>query len=193
MAKHTVHTASLCQGKACNEKAKSFIASHSASPITDMNNTYKTMSLDARSNERLHILRNRFDKQLSEYALAQKEYSNAVLNNATKPTRDQLKKHVAELNAELLITAQEIDSNMEVLVKFDHQINKATSQERAIFKKKLAELAKAKKTKTHMLPSFEGEYKDIELKATSMRYKYTLWLLATLIIGFITIQHVRNP
>lgn len=198
MATHTVHTASLCQGKACDESAKTFIASHSgvlASTIDGGSlptNQYGATPVQVRAGKRLQVLRGRFDKELGEYALAQTVYTDAVLNNASKSIRDEFKKQIVYFNSQLLETAEEINANMEALASLDKRMEAATSQQRQLFKKKIAELTKAKHAESQKPRSFEGEYDDSVLRARSMRYKYTLWLVATLIIAFITIQHVRN-
>jgi hypothetical protein len=198
MATHTVHTASLCQGKACNESARAFIASRSGvlAPVIDTGelptNRYGVTPVHIRANKRLQVLRGRFDKQLAEYSLAQTVYTDAVLNNASKTVRDEFKKQIVYFNSQLLETAEEISANMETLAGLDERMDAATSQQRQLFGKRIAELTKAKHANSQQPRSLEGEYRDSALRAKSIRYKYTLWLVATLIIVFITVQHVRN-
>ena len=198
MATHTVHTASLCQGKACDESAKAFIASHSGVLASTVDsgalptNKYGVTPVHVRANQRLQVLRDRFNKQLAEYALAQTVYTDAVLNNASKAIRDKFKKQIVDFNSQLLETAEEINASMEVVAGLDKKMNAATLQQRQLFHKKVAELSKAKHAESQPPRSFESEHQDSALKAKSMRYKYTLWLVATLIIAFVTIQHVRN-
>ena len=198
MATHSVHTASLCQGKACDESARAFIASHSGvlAPTVDSGdlptNQYGVTPVHVRADQRLQVLRNRFNKQLAEYSLAQTIYADAVLNNASKAMRDKFKKQVVDFNSQLLETAEEINASMEAIGDLDKRMNAATLEQRQLFSKKVAELSKAKRAESRRPRSFEGEYRDSLLRVKSMRYKYTLWLVATLIIVFITIQHVRN-
>jgi hypothetical protein len=198
MATHTVHTTSLCQGKACGDSARALIASRSSllAPIIDSGelpvDRYGVTPIHVRAEKRLEVLRARFDKQLAEYSFAQMAYTDAVLNNASKSVRDEFKKQITYFNSQLLETAEEIHANMETLAGLDKRMDAATSQQRQLFKRKIAELTKAKHAKPPQPQSFEGEYEDSVLRVESVRYKYILWLVATLIIVFITIQHVRN-
>ena len=180
MDSHTVHTNSLCQGKACEEVAKASVTD----PKEPSTNQYGVTPISVRANERLKVLRNRFDKGLGEYSVAQTSYTEAVLGGTSKSVRDKLKTQIGSLNSQLLETAGEINASMEAIAKLDADMDVATAKQRELLTKKIAQLNEERGRTARRSESLAGGYQDSVLRVRSLRYRYTLWLIGALLIGF---------